>query len=247
MASGHDSSPRRRPGPVRRPRRQPRPNHRTTHQTQQRTSPPPLAPAHVGLTPRALPLYFARPRTACGPLAASDARRSYENFPVAFLLPRACASRWKTSMPSPVRPTTLPTKATPRRWCAGGSMTTGASCRIEQGKTPSDPMFARLATNIRAFDLPMQLFRDLLDAFSQGYRQDPLRRLRRTPRLLPPLGNPGRPPPLRLYRADGAENLRRSDAICSALRPSSTSGRTWPWTGASSASTCRRTTWRASA
>ena len=38
---------------------------------------------------------------------------------------------------------------------------------IEQGKTPADPMFARLARNIRDFSLPVQLFRDLLDAFQQ--------------------------------------------------------------------------------
>ena len=66
---------------------------------------------------------------------------------------------------------------------------------------------------------PLTLLADLLDAFVQDVAADALRRPRRAARLLPPLGQSGRPPaaaPLRRRRR--ALRWRRSDAICSALQ-----------------------------
>ncbi len=89
---------------------------------------------------------------------------------------------------------------------------------IEQGRSTQHPVFLRLRPVIAEHGLPLQLFRDLLDAFSQDVHQmrygtfaalmdycrrsaDPVGRLL-----------------LKLFGADTPENLRRSDAVCSALQ-----------------------------
>ncbi len=89
---------------------------------------------------------------------------------------------------------------------------------IQQGTQPADPMFARLARAIRTHDLPIVLFRDLLDAFAQDVvktryadfaeLQDYCRR------SADPVGRLL----LHLYRATEAENLFQSDAICTSLQ-----------------------------
>ena len=90
--------------------------------------------------------------------------------------------------------------------------------RIEQGDTPGDAQFARLARNIRKHALPLQPFRDLLDAFSQDVSKtryvdfDELRDYCR--RSANPVGRLL----LRLYDADSPTNLERSDAICTSLQ-----------------------------
>lgn len=89
---------------------------------------------------------------------------------------------------------------------------------IEQGKTPADPMFARLARNIRQFGLPIQLFRDLLDAFQQDVGKT---RYADFPELLDYCrrsANPVGRLMLALYRADTPENLKLSDHICTSLQ-----------------------------
>lgn len=90
------------------------------------------------------------------------------------------------------------------------------------GRPPDDPslapLFVRLGVAIRSHALPVQPFRDLLDAFMQDvgktrYRDfDELRDYCR--RSADPVGRLM----LALYRADDADKLRRSDAICTALQ-----------------------------
>ena len=90
--------------------------------------------------------------------------------------------------------------------------------RIERDQTPETPLFQALAETITEWRLPLQPFRDLLDAFAQDVVK---KRYADYPELLDycrrsanPVGR------LLLYlfdRADG-ENLRRSDCICTALQ-----------------------------
>ncbi|HXR55869.1 MAG TPA: squalene synthase HpnC [Casimicrobiaceae bacterium] len=89
---------------------------------------------------------------------------------------------------------------------------------IERGETPSEPPFAALAPAIRAHDLPIGLFRDLLSAFGQDVDvtryatfADVLDYCRRS-------ANPVGRLLLALYRVDDARSLAQSDAICTALQ-----------------------------
>jgi hypothetical protein len=65
---------------------------------------------------------------------------------------------------------------------------------IERDEPTRHPVFLRLRPVIAHYQLPLQLFRDLLDAFIQDIDKDTLCRLCRTDGLLPPLGRSGRPP-----------------------------------------------------
>jgi squalene synthase HpnC len=83
---------------------------------------------------------------------------------------------------------------------------------------PEAMMFIRLGEVIRAHRLPVQLFEDLLDAFAQDVVKkryadfpDVLDYCRRS-------ANPVGRLLLHLYGKADAENLRRSDCICSALQ-----------------------------
>jgi squalene synthase HpnC len=89
---------------------------------------------------------------------------------------------------------------------------------IERGGLPDDPIHRRLAHVIRQWSLPLPLFHDLLDAFSQDvvttrYANDAalLDYCRRS-------ANPVGRLLLCLYGVDDALSLSRSDAICSALQ-----------------------------
>ena len=90
--------------------------------------------------------------------------------------------------------------------------------RIASGARSSDPQFQVLAAIIREWDLPLGLFRDLLDAFAQDVvkkRYDDYTQLldycRRS-------ANPVGRLLVHLVKRDSEENLRRSDCICSALQ-----------------------------
>jgi squalene synthase HpnC len=94
----------------------------------------------------------------------------------------------------------------------------GELLAIAQGKTPADPMFARLARNIRAHGLPIQLFRDLLDAFQQDVGKT---RYADFPELLDYCRRSANPVGrllLVLYKADSPDNLKLSDHICTSLQ-----------------------------
>jgi len=89
---------------------------------------------------------------------------------------------------------------------------------IDSGGMPTEPMFARLARNVRAHALPTSLLGDLLDAFSQDVMKTryvdfaELREYSR--RSADPVGRLL----LHLYKRATPENLSRSDDICSALQ-----------------------------
>jgi len=89
---------------------------------------------------------------------------------------------------------------------------------IHSNKTPAMPLFLDVARIVRDYHLPLQPFHDLLDAFSQDVVKfryadfaEVLDYCRRS-------ANPVGRLLLCLFRRDSAENLMRSDAICSALQ-----------------------------
>jgi len=89
---------------------------------------------------------------------------------------------------------------------------------IEQGRPTQHPVFLRLRPVIADYTLPLQLFRDLLDAFLQDVGKD---RYRDFPELMDYCRRSADPVGrllLHLFGQATAENLSRSDAICSALQ-----------------------------
>jgi phytoene synthase len=93
---------------------------------------------------------------------------------------------------------------------------------IESGRPLVDPslapVFSRLADNVKRFVLPLQPMRDLLDAFSQDVvktrYQDFDELLDYCRRSANPVGRLL----LHLYGRTGADELSRSDAICTSLQ-----------------------------
>ena len=89
---------------------------------------------------------------------------------------------------------------------------------IEQGCPSATPLFQSLAAVIAERKLPLQAFRDLLDAFAQDVVQ---KRYADYPELLDYCrrsANPVGRLVLHLVNRADAENLYRSDCICSALQ-----------------------------
>jgi len=90
--------------------------------------------------------------------------------------------------------------------------------RIEKGEAPASPDFTELAEVIGEWRLPIQLFRDLLDAFAQDVVK---KRYADYPELLDYCRRSANPVGrllLHLFDRADEENLRRSDCICSALQ-----------------------------
>jgi len=89
---------------------------------------------------------------------------------------------------------------------------------IDVGQTSSNPMFARLAGVVAQYRLPLEPMRNLLSAFKQDVvtqrYDDYASLLDYCRRSADPVGRLM----LALYGADDAQNLRESDAICSALQ-----------------------------
>lgn len=80
------------------------------------------------------------------------------------------------------------------------------------------PMFARLGRAIGAHALPLQPFRDLLDAFMQDVGKTRYRDFDELGDYCRRSANPVGRLMLHLYGAAAPENLRRSDAICTSLQ-----------------------------
>ncbi|MHB1372797.1 MAG: squalene synthase HpnC [Thauera sp.] len=80
------------------------------------------------------------------------------------------------------------------------------------------PLFDRLGRAIRAHALPLQPFRDLLDAFMQDVGKTRYRDFDELCDYCRRSANPVGRLMLHLYGAATPENLRRSDAICSSLQ-----------------------------
>jgi squalene synthase HpnC len=90
--------------------------------------------------------------------------------------------------------------------------------RIERGETPLTALFQELAGVIAEWKLPLQLFRDLLDAFAQDVVQ---KRYADYPELLEYCRRSANPVGrllVHLVKRSSAENLYRSDCICTALQ-----------------------------
>jgi phytoene synthase len=89
---------------------------------------------------------------------------------------------------------------------------------IEHGEPTQHPIFLRLRPVISRYSLPLQLFRDLLDAFLQDVSKDRygdfIELMDYCRRSADPVGRLL----LQLFGHATAENLSRSDAICSALQ-----------------------------
>ena len=145
----------------------------------------------------------------------------YENFPVASIL-----------MPRRLRPAVEAIyafarsaddiadegDATPEQRMAGLTAYEEALGRIERAEGGHEPMFERLAAVIAQHKLPMRPFYDLLSAFKQDIvvhrYQDYASLLDYCARSAHPVGLLM----LHLYGAADEENIRQSDAICSALQ-----------------------------
>jgi len=89
---------------------------------------------------------------------------------------------------------------------------------IESGATPSAPLFVDLADLIREFDLPIDLFRDLLSAFSQDVVKTRYADFGEVMDYCRRSANPVGRLLLHLYRATEPRSLAWSDNICSSLQ-----------------------------
>jgi squalene synthase HpnC len=89
---------------------------------------------------------------------------------------------------------------------------------IQANRASAVPLFAELARVVRAHGLPLQLFHDLLDAFTQDVVKhryaDHAEVLDYCRRSANPIGRLL----LILFKKDSARNLQHSDCICSALQ-----------------------------
>jgi len=90
--------------------------------------------------------------------------------------------------------------------------------RIEHGAPSDHPIFQRLRPPIERYQLPLQLFRDLLDAFSQDVVKDRYASFAELMDYCRRSANPVGRLMLHLFNAATPENLPRSDAICTALQ-----------------------------
>jgi phytoene synthase len=90
--------------------------------------------------------------------------------------------------------------------------------RIERKESTDHPVFLRLRPHIEAHRLPLQLFRDLLDAFAQDVVKDRYASFDELMDYCRRSANPVGRLLLHLFDAATPDNLRRSDAICSALQ-----------------------------
>lgn len=90
--------------------------------------------------------------------------------------------------------------------------------RAERGAPTDHPVFLRLRPHIEAYRLPLQLFRDLLDAFAQDVAKDRYASFDELMDYCRRSADPVGRLLLHLFGAATPDNLRRSDAICSALQ-----------------------------
>ena len=145
----------------------------------------------------------------------------YENFPVASLLvprrlrrPIEAIYRFARSADDIADEG----DASPAERLAGLAACQGELDRIAVGTSPRTPLFVALAGEIRQHALPIQLFRDLLDAFAQDVVK---KRYADYPELLDYCrrsANPVGRLVLHLFGRTAARQLEQSDCICSALQ-----------------------------
>lgn len=145
----------------------------------------------------------------------------YENFPVASLL-----------LPAPLRPAVAAIYSFARTaddFADEGDLPPAERLRqldayraeldrIERGEPTGHPVFLRLRPHIEAHGLPLQLFRDLLDAFAQDVVKDRYASFAELLDYCRRSADPVGRLLLHLFGAATPANLHRSDAICSALQ-----------------------------
>jgi phytoene synthase len=90
--------------------------------------------------------------------------------------------------------------------------------RIDAGEPPQEPLFADIARIARVHGLPLALFHDLLDAFSQDVVKPRYASFAELLDYCRRSANPVGRLLLFLFRAATPDNLRDSDSICSALQ-----------------------------
>ena len=145
----------------------------------------------------------------------------YENFPVAsFLLPRRLVPAVEAIYAFARSADDLADEgdATPPERLASLQVYEQALACIARGESVDEPMFARLAGVIAQFELPMQPFHDLLSAFRQDVT---VTRYASYDDLLDYCARSANPVGLLmlcLYQQADADNVRDSNAICSALQ-----------------------------
>jgi len=89
---------------------------------------------------------------------------------------------------------------------------------IGAGAAPETPLFADLARIVREHALPLQLFHDLLDAFSQDVVKNRYADFAEVLDYSRRSANPVGRLLLQLFRKDTTENCKFSDRICTALQ-----------------------------
>jgi phytoene synthase len=88
----------------------------------------------------------------------------------------------------------------------------------EQLDAPAEPLFHQVRNIVREHDLPLQLFRDLLDAFAQDVTKKRYADYAEVLDYCRRSANPVGRLLLHLFKRTTESNLRQSDAICSALQ-----------------------------
>ena len=145
----------------------------------------------------------------------------YENFPVAsFLVPRHLRRPIETiyRFARSADDSADEGDASPKERLAGLAAYQAELDRVAAGAAPQPPLFLALADVIRQHGLPLQLFRDLLDAFAQDVVK---KRYADYPELLDYCrrsANPVGRLVLHLFGRTEAQHLEQSDCICSALQ-----------------------------
>ena len=145
----------------------------------------------------------------------------YENFPVAsFLVPRHLRRPIETIYRFARSADDIADEgdASPEERLTGLAAYQAELDRIAAGAAPQTPLFLALADVIRQHGLPLQLFRDLLDAFAQDVVK---KRYADYPELLDYCrrsANPVGRLVLHLFGRTEAQHLEQSDCICSALQ-----------------------------
>ncbi|MEG2033505.1 MAG: squalene synthase HpnC [Janthinobacterium sp.] len=145
----------------------------------------------------------------------------YENFPVAsFLLPRRLVPAVEAIYAFARSADDLADEgdaSASERLAALHAYVTALE-RIERQEPLDDPMFERLAAVIAKFQLPMKPFHDLLSAFKQDVETTRYASYEDVLDYCARSANPVGLLMLHLYQAADEENVRDSDAICSALQ-----------------------------
>ena len=145
----------------------------------------------------------------------------YENFPVAsFLLPRRLVPAVEAIYAFARSADDLADEgdASASERLAALHAYVAALERIERQEPLDDPMFERLAAVIAKFQLPMKPFHDLLSAFKQDVETTRYASYEDVLDYCSRSANPVGLLMLHLYQAADEENVRDSDAICSALQ-----------------------------